>query len=367
LALGLHLAGFHPTAVVENDADCCATLRANASNGLRHTAGWPVEEASVVGFDYSRMPRPSLVSAGAPCQPFSVGGRARGRWDERNLFPEVIRALAVLQPEAFLVENVQGLLFPRMMPYFEGLLRELRHPRRSAGFESVTRGRPRDEYRVSYRVLNAADYGLPQARKRLFIAGLRRDLAEAWTWPTPSHSRTQLIVELLGDEYWERHEVRRSVIRRVRDALPPMRTSTSDAIGKPWRTLRDLIASVGEPAASEGEAADRSHVFVPGARVYHGHSGSRLDWPAKTVKAGVHGCPGGEHILVRDDGSVRYLTVRECALLQGFPADYALPSLRRTAMRQIGNAVPVPVAAAVGQQVAEVLASGRGRGHSGGG
>jgi len=97
---------------------------------------------------------------------------------------------------------------------------------------------------------------------------------------------------------------------------------------------------------------------VPDARLYPKHTGSKLDWPAKTVKAGVHGCPGGEHIVVFDDGSHRYFTVRECGLLQGFPRKYAFPVLRTPAMRQIGNAVPVPVAAAVGAQLVKVLGNG---------
>ena len=80
-----------------------------------------------------------------------------------------------------------------------------------------------------------------------------------------------------------------------------------------------------------------------------------MDWPAKTVKAGVHGVPGGEHILLRDDGTYRYLTVRECARLQGFPDDYRFIGPRSEAMRQIGNAVPVPLARLMAAAVAERL------------
>ena len=355
LALGLHHAGFRPIAVIENDEDACATLRANGSNGSRHTADWPIEEASVVGFDYARLGHPALLSAGAPCQPFSGAGRGRGHWDERNLFPEVIRALAVLQPKAFVIENVQGLLFRRMQPYFERLLKDLRHPQYSAGPRPRPRGRPTEEYRVFYKVLNAADFGLPQVRHRLFFVGLRRELAAEWTWPAPSHSQLQLVTALHESEYWERHGVPASIVRRIQEALPPARNSDTKAVTRRWQTLRDLLARLGEPAADADRASDKSHVLVPGARVYPGHTGSRLDWPAKTVKAGVHGCPGGEHIVVLDDGSLRYLTVRECALLQGLPADFDLPELRRKAMKQIGNAVPVKVAEAVGRQLAEVL------------
>jgi DNA (cytosine-5)-methyltransferase 1 len=74
---------------------------------------------------------------------------------------------------------------------------------------------------------------------------------------------------------------------------------------------------------------------------YHGHTGNPIDRPAKTVKAGVHGVPGGEHVLVRDDGSYRYLTVRECARLQGFPDCYRFEGPRSEAMRQTGTALPI--------------------------
>ena len=104
-----------------------------------------------------------------------------------------------------------------------------------------------------------------------------------------------------------------------------------------------------------GNDCDPAHVLVPGARLYRHHTGSELDWPAKTVKAGVHGPPGGEHIVIFDDGSFRYLTVRECAALQGFPDDYVLPMYRTQAMRLLGNAVPVTLAQAIGAQLAKTL------------
>lgn len=98
-----------------------------------------------------------------------------------------------------------------------------------------------------------------------------------------------------------------------------------------------------------------NHVGVPGARLYAGHTGNRLDWPAKTVKAGVHGVPGGEHVLLCSDGSHRYLTVRECARLQGFPDSYIFAGSRSEAMRQIGNAVPVPLGRLIAAQIADKL------------
>lgn len=94
----------------------------------------------------------------------------------------------------------------------------------------------------------------------------------------------------------------------------------------------------------------------PGARSYPGHSPNCLDLPAKTVKAGVHGVPGGETVLRRDDGSIRYMTVREVARVMTFPDTWRLAGGRGEQMRQLGNAVPVDLAALVSQAVVQVLA-----------
>jgi DNA (cytosine-5)-methyltransferase 1 len=110
----------------------------------------------------------------------------------------------------------------------------------------------------------------------------------------------------------------------------------------PWRTLRDAIADLPEPLGTKIEHPDwLHHVGWPGARQYKGHTPNVLDRPAKTVKAGVHGVPGGESVLRRDDGTLRYLTVREVARIMTFPDDWILAGPRGEQMRQLGNAVPV--------------------------
>jgi len=100
-----------------------------------------------------------------------------------------------------------------------------------------------------------------------------------------------------------------------------------------------------------------NHVGNPGARVYPGHTGSPLDEPAKTLKAGDHGVPGGENMLRRPDGTVRYFTVREAARLQTFPDAYHFQGAWTEAMRQLGNAVPVALARAVALRTRQLLES----------
>lgn len=363
LALGLKRAGFAPKLLLDFDEQSVATLNANRARLLAGDREANIRCEDVRQVDYASYQGIDLLSAGAPCQPFSQGGRLRGEDDARNMFPEAIRAIRAIRPRAFFLENVRGLLFPRARPYFDYLIAELCMPSRvirgGEGWEEHTRALEMipvesHEYRVHWTVVNAADYGLAQSRPRIVIIGLRSDEAE-WTWPDTTHDKRGLLRELHHHRYWDAHEVPERVRNAVRRRLPPNSESHGYGVGKRWKTLRDLTRQLGRPARSRGAAPDASHVYVPGARLYTKHTGSLLDWPAKTVKAGVHGSPGGEHILVHDGGSIRYLTVRECAALQGFPARYVLPDLRSRAMRQLGNAVPVPLAEAMGKRLAAVL------------
>ena len=122
----------------------------------------------------------------------------------------------------------------------------------------------------------------------------------------------------------------------------------------PWLTVRDAIGDLPDPE-KELRNGIANHNFNAGARSYMGHTGSPLDEPAKTLKAGDHGVPGGENMLARVDGSVRYFTVREAARLQTFPDDYTFRGAWTEAMRQLGNAVPVKLAEVVAGSVAETL------------
>ena len=126
--------------------------------------------------------------------------------------------------------------------------------------------------------------------------------------------------------------------------------------GKAWRTVRDALVGLPDP---QSHAAKRfkDHSFQDGARVYPGHTGSPLDLPAKTLKAGDHGVPGGENMMVRSDGSVRYFTIRESARVQTFPDGYVFHGSWTETMRQLGNAVPVLLGQVVASSVAEKIVS----------
>ncbi len=370
LGIGLHEAGFHPLNVIEWDSYCCDTIRENKNRGVEAVARWKITEGDVRAVDF----RPyrdkiELVSGGPPCQPFSLGGKHRAFNDARDMFPEAIRAIRQARPKAFLIENVKGLTRSAFRNYFEYVRLQLEHPGVAARRAEIwmdhlarlerhhTSGVRADlHYRVVTRVLNAADYGVPQRRERVVFVGFRDDLGMEWAFPEETHSLDALLWDQTRGDYWDRHEVAKK--RRV---ISPRAKQRGKNLGErpaalPWRTVRDAIHDLPDPEHDAAAASGfLNHRFQPGARSYTGHTGSPLDEPAKTLKAGVHGVPGGENMLAHPDGTVRYFTVRESARLQTFPDDFKFHGSWTETMRQLGNAVPVLLARTVGGSIARHL------------
>lgn len=380
LAMGLGEVGFEPDMVVEWDADSCRTLRENKARRVPHVIDWNIIESDASVIDYSTIRgRIDLVSGGPPCQPFSIGGKHRGQADHRNMWPEAIRAVRELAPRAFLFENVRGLMRPAFKPYLRYIESQLRFPEivpksgekwpeHAARLErrlATDSGRRRGlAYRVSIHPVNAADYGAAQKRRRVIIVGLRDDQAVEWIAPAPTHSQEALLWDQwISGDYWRRH----GIGSRARPAMPAsarvvvarLRAAGKRPATAPWRTVRDVIADLPSPGKARETVAN--HRLQPGARSYVGHTGSPLDEPAKALKAGDHGVPGGENMLAFENGDVRYFTVREAARLQGFPDEFVFPaSVSWTeSMRQLGNAVPVQLAASFGGAIATTLAAVR--------
>lgn len=372
LSLGIHQVGFRHVALVEFNRHACATLRLNAEVGVI-APPWPVIERDVRDVDYGTNLGAvdlDVLAAGAPCQPFSLGGRHRGDEDGRNMFPQVFRAVRALRPKAVILENVRGLKRQSFRPYFEYILLQLEmphlpphegeewwcHKERLLVLQRTLPMLDREAtYDVHERLLNSADYGVPQRRERVIMVAFRRDLEVEWECPKSSYSEGRLLYEqYVTGEYWLRHGL------PVRSAPPELANRVSRLAmvppeGQAWGTLRDALAGLPEPVEGRSSEGPSFHIGIPGARVYKGHTGNKLDYPAKTIKAGDHGNPGGEHILIRDDGSLRYLTVRECARVQAYPDEYLFAGSRTEAMRQIGNAVPVTLGRAVARSVKAAL------------
>jgi len=362
LALGMSRAGFSHALMAEYDADAVTTAQFNRSRQVDHIANWPVQQTDVRDIDWEPLSgQLAVISGGPPCQPFGIGGKKMGFHDARDMWPEAIRAIREARPEGFLFENVRNLAGPKFLPYLEWIVEHLRHPSElrlsdESHFEHRDRLRAlrrKSEYDVIWQVVNAADYGAPQIRFRVLIFGVRSDLKANVQPMPPTHSRDRLLWDqFVTGTYWTRHNLRRRA-----QALTPQDEARLDLLlarneipgSAPWITVRDAIANLGEP---DGEL---NHAFQPGARIYPGHTGSPLDLPSKALKAGDHGVPGGENMMVRDDGSVRYFTLREAARLVGLPDDYLFPRSWSESMRQLGNAVPAQLGEAAGRWLKSMI------------
>lgn len=359
LAFGLELAGFRHEVLIEWERQAVETLKWNRQRvpRIRH---WNIVRVDARKFDYKPLGEDiDLLAAGAPCQPFSIAGLQKGFLDERDMFPEVFRAVRDLKPKFVLIENVRGLASGKFSGYFSYILMQLSHPelvnssdkswkehvktlerhhaRSGAGLEFG--------YKVSFMILNAANYGVPQKRERLFIVGVRNDLDIEWSFPGPTHSLDALLwSQYIRCDYWKKHRIEAGnpsdldgAAKRRLDYLGHMFIPPSES---PWVTTRDALSDLPE---WNGEVESWNI-----ARPYPGHTGSDPDMPAKTLKAGVHGVPGGENCVRLSDGNLRYFTVREMARLQTFPDEFEFLGSWTTCARHLGNAVPVRLAMLLG-------------------
>jgi DNA (cytosine-5)-methyltransferase 1 len=365
LALGVSNAGFKHEAVLEWNPEACRTLEKN-----RGVTNWPhVLQMDVRDFSFRNYEgKIDLLAGGPPCQGFSIGGKGLGMDDDRNMFPETFRAVRELRPKAILIENVKGLLRSSFENYSEFIRLQLSYPtviqkpgeswkdHFSRLEKHHTKGKVRDlSYKVVLRLLNAADYGIPQKRERVFFVGFRSDLGVDWAFPEPTHSANKLLYDKhISGEYWERNKVPKNSrprpntketgrLKHLESLFPPN--------GHAWVTVRDALAGLPDPLNGKAKAIP-NHQFIGGARIYPGHTGSPLDEPSKTLKAGDHGVPGGENMIAFPDGSVRYFTVREAARIQTFPDDFIFEGSWGEMMRQMGNAVPVRLGQVVASSIA---------------
>ena len=293
-AIGLDMAGFKHVALVEYEPDYCAVLRSNRPD-------WNVICGDVHTFDGKPFRGVDLFAGGVPCPPFSVASKQLGAADERDLFPEAIRLIGEIRPRAVMLENVRGFLDPKFDEYRRNIL------------ESIERL----GYRVSIKLLNASDYGVPQLRPRVVIVGIRNDIATKFSYPPP----------------------------------------TGEAAPTVGQTLYTLMSEKGWKGANAWAAgASKIAPTVVGGSKKHG--GPDLG-PARARRAwaelGVDGLGVANEAPSPDfEGNPR-LTKEMLSRIQGFPDEWNFGHRKTLACRMIGNAFPPPVASAVGVQIRKVL------------
>ena len=368
LAQGLRLAGFEHQALVEWNKDACRSLRYNF---LPST----VLETDIQNFNYTAYKGIDILAGGPPCQPFSLGGKHKGCKDTRNMFPHAIRGIRELAPKAFIFENVKGLLRASFSEYFNYILLQLTYPQVlkkkeeawNSHFTRLERIHVQDSYQglkynVTYKLINAANYGIPQKRERVIIVGIEDSLNQKFSFPQETHSQDRLLWDkFITQDYWNRFKIPLS----QREQLD---TKTQKKVEKlqhyygmynppklPWVTIREALYDLPNPLAANNNIND--HQFREGARIYPGHTGSFFDDSSKTIKAGDHGVPGGENMIRFQNGEVRYFTLLEAKRIQTFSDDYQISGSWTVGMRQLGNAVPVKLGYILGSSLQRQLFS----------
>lgn len=301
-ALGLELAGFDPVLLIDSKADSCFTIDLNRPQ-------WDVICMDVVDFDPRMRPETmdiDLLSGGLPRVASVAGAGRTDDTEERRVLNSAVALACVMGPKALLLENLPELVesdkFAADRSSIEVRLRE-------AG------------YRPSWRVLNAADFGVPQNRKSGFLVALQDPYFSRFSWPEPDNCPPPTVGQVLG----------------------PSMSSHGWPGAERWIKNADGIAPPLVGGSDRRGGADL------------GPTGSKKAWAALGVNGiSLGDAPPNAHFSA--DGQPR-LTVDQAAMIQVIPADWQFFGGKTSRYRQIGHAMPPPLAAAVGRALAAALGS----------
>lgn len=319
LAIGMEKAGFHSVMLNEIDKSACKTLRKNRPT-------WNVIEGDISQIDFTEYHNKiDILSGGFPCQAFSYAGKKLGFEDTRGtMFFEFARAVKETNPKVFLAENVRGLLTHengKTLEIISQIIDDL-------GYALVTP-----------KVLKAMFYKVPQKRERLFLIGIRKDLANKvnFHWPSPYHRVLNLRDALKSGELYS-NDVPISDGQRY----PKRKAEIMDLIpaGGYWKDLPDEL---------QREYMKQSY-FLGGGKT---GMARRLSWdePSLTLTC----APAQKQTERCHPDETRPLTVREYARIQTFPDDWIFEGSQTAQYKQIGNAVPVNLAYAIGRSLVRLL------------
>lgn len=317
LDLGFERAGFAHVASYEIIDDAAQTIRQarpawvvnGGDSGDVRRVDWRAFRGGV-----------DVIHGGPPCQPFSSAGRQRGAADDRDMWPEYIRALLEIRPLAFVAENVPALMQSKFSDYVdEVILQPLQ-----------------DHYHVQRFLLHAAGFGVPQLRRRVFLVGFRsKERAKRFVPPEPTHTAERFVKE--------RHE---QVSLQLGGHGPALNDTLGvrEALGLPSIGYDYLAPTI--RCSWTGPRGTTSILSSVSAK----HAWHRLQiWPN-----GVAPDREAARRFVARNGHFR-LSVPDCALLQGFPDTWPFYGSVYMALGQVGNAVPPPLAYHVAASVARAM------------
>ena len=279
LDLGFKMAGHEIIWANDLYEDAVETYRHNLGNHI------VCEDISQIAAE--NIPDCDIIIGGFPCQGFSVANTKRHENDERNsLYKELIRIIDAKKPKFFLAENVKGITSLAKGKVFQMILGD---------FENLG-------YVVKYKVMNAADYGVPQTRQRVIIVGVRKDIDFEYIYPVPTHSK-----------------------------------EASSGIPR-WVSVSEAMKPIPDPDLPNNMLNHDYSKYKLNFNGYLGHRQLDPSKPAPTVTARGDN-KGGVVILPHPNGK-RRMSCRELATVQSFPFEYEFCGNRSSIYRQIGNAVP---------------------------
>ncbi|HLB57064.1 MAG TPA: DNA cytosine methyltransferase [Coxiellaceae bacterium] len=319
LALGLEKAGFKHVLLNEINKDACDTLKKNRPD-------WDILQQDISQLSFSKFKgKVDLVTGGFPCQAFSYAGNKLGFEDTRGtMFFEFARAIKEVKPKVFLAENVRGLL-----NHDNGkTLSAMKEVIASLGYTLI-----------EPRVLKAIHYQVPQKRERLILIGIRNDYAKkvSFTFPSPYKK-----------------------IMTVRDALKAgelFETDVPNSDGQKYPKRKKEILSQVPPGGYWRDLPKKLQIEFMQKSYYLGGGKTgmarRLSWdePSLTLTC----APAQKQTERCHPEETRPLTVREYARIQTFPDDWTFEGSQSSVYKQIGNAVPVNFAQAIGRSIIKLL------------
>jgi len=311
LDLGFRNAGFDIIWANENDKTIADTFRHNHK-------GTTLNTKSITSICPEEIPSCDGVIGGPPCQSWSEAGALRGLDDKRGqLFFDFIKVIKEKQPKFFLAENVSGMLSNRNSEALECIKVLLR----GCG------------YRLSFKLLDAKDYGVPQSRKRVFFVGVREDLGTTFVFPAPTHKERSLTLQ--------------DAISDLEGSACPAPSSTPSIRAQPSTLNHEYLVSGWSPIFMSRNRvrswAEPSFTIQAGGRQVPLHPQAP---PMPRVGKDAHVFQkGAEHLY-------RRLSVRECARIQTFPDDFEFKYTNVLAgYKMVGNAVPPRLAELLAEEI----------------